>query len=593
MSVNYPATNLCNSASKDALKDKLYEALNNVNRKWNLCTLTDNNGCVGLQVNVKCENEEEDETELVRSIRATSPSALRVQIEIPVKRNPVNEPGSIIRLSPADVIQNEVINGTTFNFEKVLPNGHPDLSSFQLVEEFSCQPGQVPIGDSCVPCAPGQFHSSVTNQCELCAEGDYQPLTGRTECFKCPTGQITPGKGAIYEQECKPNCPPGHQLNAATSTCVPCGFGFYQPSGGSFTCIACGVGKTTLTDKATSEQECRDECPDGEQLSHAGICQACPVGSYRTRGEHKQCIECPIGTTTEGKSSTRREQCNTPRCNPGQFLVRETKHCQFCPRGAYQDEPQQSTCKLCPADHTTSAPGATASSQCYSTNQCATGEYNCSWHANCIDLPDENDIPSYECVCKPFYRGNGTHCVDACNDYCLNDGICKKNPPEIIECDCNEHFNGPRCEFRIQPKSQKVTLITAAIGGVVAILVAIVIIIFMISFRFNRASDTVPEKSVGLDADIPHSNFLYTTRPSLSESLAARSRPVGYYYEDEEEYETAKRVYVSEEIPPISNASIINAVAAPTIPPPQAPSGPEFEERLRHVQQHLYMPKGQ
>lgn len=33
------------------------------------------------------------------------------------------------------------------------------------------------------------------------------------------------------------------------------------------------------------------------------------------------------------------------------------KHCQFCPRGAYQDEPQQSTCKLCPADHTTAAPG--------------------------------------------------------------------------------------------------------------------------------------------------------------------------------------------------------------------------------------------
>ena len=44
---------------------------------------------------------------------------------------------------------------------------------------------------------------------------------------------------------------------------------------------------------------------------------------------------------------------------------------------------------------------------------------------------------------------------------------------------------------------------------------AIVIIIFMISFRFNRTSETVPEKSVGLDADIPHSNFLYTARPSL------------------------------------------------------------------------------
>lgn len=33
------------------------------------------------------------------------------------------------------------------------------------------------------------------------------------------------------------------------------------------------------------------------------------------------------------------------------------KQCQFCPRGVYQDEEQQLTCKLCPPDHTTAAQG--------------------------------------------------------------------------------------------------------------------------------------------------------------------------------------------------------------------------------------------
>lgn len=65
--------------------------------------------------------------------------------------------------------------------------------------------------------------------------------------------------------------------------------------------------------------------------------------------------------------------------------------------------------------------GATRESQCYSTNQCATGEDNCSWHALCIDLPDENDLPSFECKCKPGYKGNGTHCQGIALSIKIND----------------------------------------------------------------------------------------------------------------------------------------------------------------------------
>ena len=118
-----------------------------------------------------------------------------------------------------------------------------------------------------------------------------------------------------------------------------------------------------------------------------------------------------------------------------------SKQCQFCPRGTFQDLPQQTTCKACPLDHSqfwaqhfsaqnslpdfsaTASAGATHASQCYSTNQCATGDDNCSWHAVCVDLPDlvckmalismqfffllrlQNDVPRFECRCKPGFRG--------------------------------------------------------------------------------------------------------------------------------------------------------------------------------------------
>lgn len=117
------------------------------------------------------------------------------------------------------------------------------------------------------------------------------------------------------------HCKAGNFLHLETNICEPCGYGFYQPSSGSFTCIPCGVGKTTLSNQATSEDECRDECPDGEHLTVSGTCQPCPLGTYRTKGVHKKCVDCPPGTTTENIRSTKRLQCNTPKCVAGQFLV--------------------------------------------------------------------------------------------------------------------------------------------------------------------------------------------------------------------------------------------------------------------------------
>lgn len=53
----------------------------------------------------------------------------------------------------------------------------------------------------------------------------------------------------------------GHYLNYERSACEPCGYGFYQSQSGLFECIPCGIGKTTLELSATTEEDCRDECP--------------------------------------------------------------------------------------------------------------------------------------------------------------------------------------------------------------------------------------------------------------------------------------------------------------------------------------------
>ncbi|PIO55473.1 GCC2 and GCC3, partial [Teladorsagia circumcincta] len=155
----------------------------------------DVNGCVGARVDVGCSDE------FARAKRETP--SFKVRIELPVKRDPIQNAVSGQKSKVVDALQNEIINQGAFNLEKVLPNGRPDLTSFQLLDEFHCQSGQVTVNDVCVPCAPGSFHSTQSSQCELCAEGEYQPLAGRTECFKCPAGHVTAGQGAVSENECK------------------------------------------------------------------------------------------------------------------------------------------------------------------------------------------------------------------------------------------------------------------------------------------------------------------------------------------------------------------------------------------------------
>lgn len=106
-------------------------------------------------------------------------------------------------MDPMDIIQNEVLLKEFLNLEQVLPNGRPDLNSFQIDNEFRCKEGEVNVGESCVPCAAGSFYNSKNQKCEKCRMGTYQPSQGQSSCLSCAQNGVTTGWGSIGVDECK------------------------------------------------------------------------------------------------------------------------------------------------------------------------------------------------------------------------------------------------------------------------------------------------------------------------------------------------------------------------------------------------------
>merc|ERR1712024_397600 len=111
-------------------------------------------------------------------------------------------------------------------------------------------------------------------------------------------------------------CEAGHYLDQFTELCLPCGHGRYQENKGKFGCDLCEVGKTTRTKNALSKDECRDDCPDGQQLSFTGECETCPVGTYRTQGLHRGCQNCQSGRTSLRPGSTSEADCSVQSVSP-------------------------------------------------------------------------------------------------------------------------------------------------------------------------------------------------------------------------------------------------------------------------------------
>lgn len=58
-------------------------------------------------------------------------------------------------------------------------------------------------------------------------------------------------------------------------------------------------------------------------------------------------------------------------------------------------------------------------------------EMHCDPNAYCLLIPETSD---FKCECKPGFNGTGKECMDVCDGYCDNEGVCVKDVTGTPSC---------------------------------------------------------------------------------------------------------------------------------------------------------------
>uniref|UniRef100_A0A182Y3Y1 Notch n=1 Tax=Anopheles stephensi TaxID=30069 RepID=A0A182Y3Y1_ANOST len=535
--MQFPSDVLCNEAGQGVLRQRIKNAINALNRDWNLCSysMEGSRECRNVEIDVRCDRNRHPNIVKRQTVLQISPnpeSAYAINATIPIKSEIVSNSNGQ-RLNTLNLLEKLILEDNQFAVQDILPNTFGDASSLNLVTEYACPQGQVVSEPDCVPCAVGTFYNTTSKTCLPCPEGSYQPEIGQIQCKSCPKIAGRPGvtalNGARSAVECKERCAAGKYLDTVTGLCQPCGFGYYQPNEGSFSCEICGLGRTTRTPEATSKSECRDECSSGMQLGLEGKCEPCPRGTYRKQGVHASCLACPNGRTTAKLGSSNVEECSLPICSPGTYLNGTLNVCVECRKGFYQSEYQQTSCIPCPPNHTTRSTAANNKNECI--NPCedvSDGSPRCDPNAFCILIPETSD---FKCECKPGFNGTGMECSDMCNGFCENSGHCVKDAKGLPSCRCKGSFTGTKCTER-----SEFAYIAGGVAATVIFIILIVLLIWMICARANRKRD--PKKIISPAADQTGSqvNFYYGAHTPYAESIApSHHSTYAHYYDDEED----------------------------------------------------------
>lgn len=530
------------------------------------------------------------------------PKKYDVELSFPVEgENGQNRADASLIKNIEELINQIIRESPDLTVNDTLPGTHIDKSSIFFDTSYQCGDGEVVRDDQCVPCPPGTYFDEARAVCEKCAVGYFNGKSAQRACIKCPsigdegiTG-VTVSIGSTSQTDCKQSCKPGNYFDETTGLCRKCEHGLYQPEAGQFECEQCGLGLTTRTRAATSKDECRAECGDGQQLNIEGDCEVCPVGSYRKQGKknERSCKTCPPNLTTEKAGSTSEADCVKPKCYPGQYLKKkgDDYECELCSIGEYQPKAEQTTCLSCPADTSTVKRGATSESQC--SNRCTDGDQQlCDDHALCLFKPQTND---YTCECKLGYQGNETSarnrggCTNMCDGFCRNEGTCvgPKTKGGQPYCQCVGSFTGKKCE-----EKSNFAYMAGGIAGAVIFVIILVLLIWMICVRATRSRKPSEKNMMPASGELNGSqvNFYYGQPAPYAESIAPSQHGSTYahYYEDEEEgwgmpnfYDT----YGKNSKMARSNGSLYNAgMYGPGVYGPQyAPQGELYDRLGRHA----------
>ncbi|XP_045124302.1 sushi, von Willebrand factor type A, EGF and pentraxin domain-containing protein 1-like isoform X1 [Portunus trituberculatus] len=543
INMQFPSSVICNAAGQNVLSERIRHALNKLNSRWNFCTDTtaSSGKCNGLDVLVDCSrrNRIAREAEPERQKRQAAPETddvYEVKITFPSVNDPISTTDDQLESTVRQIIESIILEEDQFDVRDALPNVVPDPSSLLLKSEYSCPVGKVVVGSECVDCATGSYYKLETRECVPCELGSYQNEIGQVACKPCPQiagrGGVTKNTGARSVGECQERCAAGRYFDGEIGVCRSCGYGYFQPEEGKFACTRCARGLTTRTREAVSSSECREECESGLQLGKTGPCEPCQRGTYRTKGIHAACVPCPQDRTTLGPGASTVEECSLPTCTAGTFLssLNGVHECLKCPKGTYQPEALQTSCIDCPQDTSTRDVGATSLEECSNPCEVHGEKMLCDPNALCLFIAETND---FECQCKPGFNGTGKYCSDKCENFCQNNGVCKKDDDGEPYCVCSGSFTGNKCHVK-----SDFTYIAGGIAGAVVFLILIVLLVWMICIRATRKRE--PKKSFlaqpSIDPNGSQVNFYYGAPAPYAESIApSHHSTYAHYYDDEED----------------------------------------------------------
>lgn len=261
---------------------------------------------------------------------------------------------------------------------------------------------------TCENCIAGRYGTinaaTFDTSCEACEFGKFQDQVGQTECKNCPRGKVHQLTGTNSSTYCK-KCTGGeHQPEAGKSDCINCssvagGQNYFLSTPDGTGCDTCAPGKFIDGTKCTS-------CANGKHTPTKGMkqCIQCESGKIsndtktacvfcqtneQPTADQGDCIACNSNNGEKRKQISAAEggkgiqlyqsgsqvtlilpkDANTcEQCQPGKFLNINSKACDECVIGTYQNASGSTSCKPCPTGRSSQSQGATSASGC---NKCS------------------------------------------------------------------------------------------------------------------------------------------------------------------------------------------------------------------------------
>ena len=169
---------------------------------------------------------------------------------------------------------------------------------------LACGAGTFAVSEAstnCTTCSAGYFASSTgSSACAACASGFYSEA-GSASCTKCSSGEFSNRTASACD-----SCPVGRTSATGASTCEPCELGTYASTAGSESCTSCGAGKFQ---NVTGAMTCRECQPGRSQPDARGSkCDHCDAGKYMADSGATACLAC---SSEEGRGKTSAEGAAT------------------------------------------------------------------------------------------------------------------------------------------------------------------------------------------------------------------------------------------------------------------------------------------